>query len=155
MHQVFSVHWLSQELASVGEVDLGLWQYNCHDEIEARRLVTLTSTDYASRCSRLIAVSAERKSRKQRRRVERPLLHKVLHPTGLKAQDRQKSSTKNAVAEPAFADVARNDDGVTIPSCAIIPATTIPSGSDDQRTSTTTIEDADISTLHIERREVT
>ena len=120
MRQVFPDDWLSQELASVGQLDLGVCQLYDGDKVEARRLVPLTWTDYAFYDSSLIAVSAERKSRKERRRVEKPLLRKVLHPTGLKAYGGRKTLTKDSAPKPAIMDVV-SDDGVTKPSCDPIP----------------------------------
>ena len=43
MYQVFSDYRMSQELGCNGQVDLGIWREDCHDEIEARRLVSVDS----------------------------------------------------------------------------------------------------------------
>ena len=98
---------------------------------------------------RCIAVAAQKKSRKTGRRVEKPLLHKVLHPARFKAQPERKTSAKDAAAASDHTDVIMNDLSTTTPPCNAILDTVTFSGPDDQRTQNVTTEDVDISTLKV------
>ena len=95
------------------------------------------------------AVVAHKKSRKTGRRVEKPLLHKVLHPVRFKAQPEIKTSAKDAAAASDNTDVIMNDLNTTIPPCDAVSDTASSSRPDDQRTQDATTEDVDISTLKV------
>ena len=94
------------------------------------------------------AVSAQKKSRKNGRRVEKPLLHKVLHPARFKVQPERKTLAKDTAAAADNTDVIMNDVSTMTPSCNVSDSTSS-STSNDQRTQNATAEDVDISTLKV------
>ena len=95
------------------------------------------------------AGTAQKKSRKTGRRVEKPLLHKVLHPARFKAQPETKTSTKDVVAPSDNTDVIMNDISTTTPPCNALSDTASSGRPDGQRTQNATTEDVDISTLKV------
>ena len=95
------------------------------------------------------AAVAQKKSRKTGRRVEKPLLHKVLHPARFKAQPKEKTSAKDAAAPSDNTDVMMEDLGTTMPSCNPVSHPAGFSRPDDQSTPNATTEDVDISTLKV------
>ena len=95
------------------------------------------------------AVAAHKKSRKTGRRVEKPLLHKVLHPARFKAQPEKKTSAKDAASASDDTDVIMNDLSTATPPCNAISDAAASSRPDDQRTQNATTEDVDISSLKV------
>ena len=102
---------------------------------------------------RLTAASAERKSRKQRRRGEKPLLHKVLLPARFKACDERKPPATNAAALPARTDVAMTDAEITAPLGDTASHTSSPSKPDAESTPAATTEAVDNTTLKVNDHE--
>ena len=96
---------------------------------------------------RLTAASAEKKSRKQRRRVEKPLLHKVLLPARFKAHEERKSPATNEATLPATTDVVMTDAEITAEPGDTTSNTSSPSKPDTESTPATTTEDAENSNL--------
>ena len=94
------------------------------------------------RLLRLTAVSAERKSRKQRRRVDKPLLHKVLLPARFKARDEKQSPATNAAATTGKPDVVMTDAEITTPLGETASDTSSPSKPDAESPPAATTEDA-------------
>ena len=92
---------------------------------------------------RLTAASAERKSRKQRRRVEKPLLHKVLLPARFKAHEERKSPAMNGATLTAKTDVVMTDAEIPTPLGDTASDTSSPSKPDAESTPAATIEDVD------------
>ena len=105
----------------------------------------LTLMFYAS--VKMLAV--QKKSRKSGRRVEKPLLHKVLHPARFKAQPERKTSVKDVAAASDNTDVIMDDLSTTTPSCNVFSDTASSSKPDDERAQNATTEDVDISTLKV------
>ena len=98
---------------------------------------------------RLTAASAEKKSRKQRRRVEKPLLHKVLLPARFKAHDERKTPATNAAAFTAKKDVVMTDAEITTPLGDTASDTSSPCKPDAESIPAATTEDVDISNLKV------
>lgn len=96
---------------------------------------------------RLTAASAEKKSRKQRRRVEKPLLHKVLLPARFKAHDERKTPATNAAAFTAKKDVVMTDAEITTPLGDTASDTS--SQADAESIPAATTDDVDISNLKV------
>ena len=92
---------------------------------------------------RLTAVSAERKSRKQRRRVEKPLLHKVLLPARFKAHEERKSPATNGATRPAKTDVVMTDAEIPTPLGDTASDTSSPSKPDAESIPAATTNDVD------------
>ena len=95
------------------------------------------------------AEAAHKKSRKTGRRVEKPLLHKVLHPARFKAQPERPTSAKDAAPASDNTDVLMNDISTTIPSCDAVSDTASSTRLDDQMAQSATTEEVDISTLKV------
>ena len=72
MSQVFSDHRISQELAGLDQMGLGVLQSNGHEAIEVERVVTLVRRSYSSADPTVVV--ALNVSRRERRRVENCLL---------------------------------------------------------------------------------
>ena len=95
------------------------------------------------------ARAAHKKSRKNGRRVEKPLLHKVLHPARFKAQPERPTSAKDAAPASDNTDVTMDDISISLPPCDAVSDTASSTRLDDQRARSATTEEFDISTLKV------
>ena len=121
---------------------LWIWEYgNAIDMMKSKQEGEFSPLT-VSAMLRLTAVSAERKLRKQRRRVEKPLLHKVLLPARFKASDEGKSPATNAAALAAKTDVVMTDAEITAPLGDTASDTSSPRKLDAESTPAATTEDA-------------
>ena len=136
---------MPQELAGIDQMDLGVWQSNCLEEIKAGWFVNpaWVRHDFAN----INRGSGQKKSGKQRRRVEKSLLHQVLHPAKFKAQhESTRSPAKDTAAVPGNGDVMMKDIDNTCPNTA---STSRQDMNEEQRMPDATVKDADISTLKV------
>ena len=148
MPQAFLNPGMSQELAGLCQMGLGVRQSNGHEAIEvikARRLVTLVRrSDFPAD---MTAVAAPEASPRESRRVEKPLLTQVLRPATFKAQYERKSMAKDSAAISDIIDVLMNDVEATRPLCDTAPDTAIssrPGMRDDQSIPGATAEGVNI-----------
>lgn len=95
------------------------------------------------------AGAAQKKSRKSGRRVDKPLLYKVLHPARFKAQPEKKTSAKDVVAPSDNTDVIMNDISTTTPPSNALSDTASSGRPVGQTAQNATPEDVDISTLKV------
>lgn len=100
----------------------------------------------------MVGISGQKKSRRQLRRVERPLLHQVLRPAKFKAQHERKSLAKDTAAIPNNADIVMNDVDMEKSLGSTAPDTANPTGpgtSDKKMIPPATVEDVNISALKV------
>lgn len=100
----------------------------------------------------IIGISGQKKSRRQLRRVERPLLHQVLRPAKFKAQHERKSPAKNTGAILDNADIVMNDVDMENPLCSTAADTANPTGpgtSDEKMMRSATVEDVNTRALKV------
>ena len=100
------------------------------------------------------------KSHGQRRRVEKPLLHKVLHTAKFKAQHGMSSNAKDVAVAPANTDLEMGDVDAMEPLYSTVPDTANDGGrtglalqlrnmNNDQRITDATVEGIDIGQLEV------
>lgn len=107
---------------------------------------------YITRLLMMIGISGQKKSRRQLRRVERPLLHQVLRPAKFKAQHERKSRAKDTAAISDDADVILNDADMENSLFSNAPDTANPMGpgtSDEKMMPPATFEDVNINALKV------
>ena len=143
---------MSQELAALDQVGLGVRQSN-GETTEAKRLVTRIRISYSS--ADMTAVAAPKASRRECRRVEKPLLNRVLRRAMFKAQHERKSVAKDpaviaGIIDALMNDVEMKDIEATRPLCDTAPDTAISSGQgtrDEQSIPGATVEDIEVNAI--------
>ena len=121
---------------------------------------SLLSPTSSGSSNAVVVSKSHAKSHGQRRRVEKPLLHKVLHTAKFKAQHGKSSNAADLAVAPANTDLEMGDVDVMEPLHSTAPDTANHSGrkelalqtkgmNDDQRIIDATVEGIDIGALEV------